>query len=361
MKYSLLAIALQSTALLAYPASQKCAPVASPDTVATGVNMLSAIVAAAEGTPSALEDLTTDLELEEMPEIVSEAMTGIVPAVSQFLETRATAAASTANIPSGAQKEVSIQGQDTLSVFAAYSGAAYTVSDSWNCRFACQHPGTEDTVIEHHWDIGFPPSAGYIARNPSGRFIVVAFRGTGETSQWADNVNIVQVPWPDEISGSRVHAGFLRGYTSVQSDVLSKLKSLATQYPDYSIAIVGHSLGGARAALCFLDVSVKMPELMPRVYMYTQGQPRTGNKNFADAIDALSAPKYRGVYEYDVAPRLPPTIMGYHHHSTEAWYHNNDTLLCLQPTVDDGCAGNGDILHPLSIDDHFGYPGLKYE
>ncbi|KAJ2561695.1 hypothetical protein GGH12_003782 [Coemansia sp. RSA 1822] len=142
---------------------------------------------------------------------------------------------------------------------------------------------------------------------------------------------------------------------------MTNLKSLASQYPDYSIAIVGHSLGGARAALCLLDLSVKMPELLPRTYLYTQGQPRTGNKQFADAIDALSVPTYRGVYEYDMATRLPLTIMGYHHHSTEAWYHSNDTLLCIQPTTDDSCAGNGDFSHPLSINDHFGYPGLKYE
>ncbi|KAJ2084341.1 hypothetical protein H4R24_000134 [Coemansia sp. RSA 988] len=261
----------------------------------------------------------------------------------------------------GQQRTVSGQEQDILALFAAYAGAAYTVTNEWNCQYACEYPGTQGTIIEHHWDIGFPLSAGYIARNPNGRVIVVAFQGTEDISQWIDNLNIAQIPWPPQISGSRVHAGFLRGYISVQDDIISKLKSLTDQYPNYSIAIVGHSLGGARAAICLLDMSIKMPELLSRMFLYTQGQPRTGNKEFANAIDGLQATKYREVYEYDIAPRMPLFSMGYQHHSTEAWNHNNQTLLCLTPTLDDGCSGNGDFLHPLTISDHFDYPGLKHE
>ncbi|PIA19248.1 alpha/beta-hydrolase [Coemansia reversa NRRL 1564] len=261
----------------------------------------------------------------------------------------------------GQQKIISNQTQDILAVFAAYSGAAYTVTDEWNCQYACEYPGTQGTIIEHHWNIGFPQSVGYIARNPSGRIIVVAFQGTDDISQWIDNLNITQVPWPPQISGSQVHAGFLRGYTSAQDSILSKLESLANQYPGYSIAIVGHSLGGARAAICLLDISIKMPDLLPRISLFTQGQPRTGNKEFANAVDNLQSSKYRVVYEYDIATRLPLFSMDYHHHATEAWIHHNQTLLCLTQTIEDGCSGNGDILHPLKINDHYNYPGLKHE
>ncbi|KAJ2272250.1 hypothetical protein EV176_003723 [Coemansia sp. RSA 451] len=365
MKYSLLALILHSTALSASPVSQKCIPEAlsyTPTATDTAMSSMSSVVSV---TPNILstapEAAKTSVVSSVVSAIASVVISDVVPSVMELVNSDTTNTADTNNIPSGAQKEVSTQGQDVLALFAAYSGAAYTVTDSWNCPYACQYPGTEDTVIEHHWDVGFPPSAGYIARNPSGRFLVIAFQGTGEMSQWADNINIAQAPWPAEIPESRVHSGFLRGYTSVQDQVMSNLKSLASQYPDYSIVIVGHSLGGARAALCLLDLSVKMPELLSRTYLYTQGQPRTGNKQFADAIDALSVPTYRGVYEYDMATRLPLTTMGYHHHSTEAWYHSNDTLLCIQPNADDSCADNGDFLHPLSIHDHFGYPGLKYE
>ncbi|KAI9503953.1 Alpha/Beta hydrolase protein [Coemansia spiralis] len=259
------------------------------------------------------------------------------------------------------EKVVSRQEDDVLAIFAAYSGAAYKVTNEWDCEYACQYPGTEGTIIEYNWNIGFPPSAGYIARNPNSKTIITAFQGTEDQSQWLDNLDVALKPWPEAINGSEVHTGFLHGYLDVRDDVVNELKTIASKYLDYSIALVGHSLGGARAALCLLDLSITTPELLPRMYLYTQGQPRTGNKEFANAIDALSVPKYREVYEYDIVPRIPPTFLGYAHHLTEVWIHNNETVLCVNPIDDNSCSGNGDLLHPLSILDHFRYPGLKYE
>ncbi|KAJ2632907.1 hypothetical protein H4R22_000904 [Coemansia sp. RSA 1290] len=282
-------------------------------------------------------------------------------AIASMLDNTAPSNSINEAIPSlKAQIRVSNQGQDILALFAAYSGAAYSVTNQWNCSFACQHPGAEDTIIEHHWGLGFPISAGYIARNPPGKFIVVAFQGTNDDAQWLDNLDVIQESWPMEVPGSRVHSGFLRGYLDVQRVVVDKLRELALQYPDYSIAIVGHSLGGARAALCLLDISIKLPQLLPRLYLYTQGQPRTGNKEFADAIDKLEAFKYRCVYEYDPAPRVPLISMDYHHHSTETWYHKNQTFLCVDPVADNSCIDKDDLNHPFDINDHYKYPGLKH-
>ncbi|KAJ1773609.1 hypothetical protein IW140_000740 [Coemansia sp. RSA 1813] len=270
-----------------------------------------------------------------------------------------------------AEKPTSLQGKtervasqeesDIFAVFAAYSGAAYTVTDQWNCKYACEWPGTEGTVVEHHWSVSFPPSAGYIARNPNSKVIVVAFQGTEDQSQWSDNLDFALDQWPTSISGSKVHSGFLRGYLDARDSIIPNLQTIASDYPDHSIALVGHSLGGARAALCVLDLSLSSPGLLPRMYLYTQGQPRIGNKVFADAMDALEVPKYREVYEYDIVPRVPPEFLGYSHFKTEAWIHENDTILCINPIDGNSCSGDGDFLHPLSIVDHERYPGLKYE
>ncbi|KAJ2861399.1 hypothetical protein FB639_005510 [Coemansia asiatica] len=253
------------------------------------------------------------------------------------------------------------QENNLLAILAAYSGAAYTVTDSWNCRYACQYPGTQGTVVEYNWSFGFPRSAGYIASNPNTSLLVVAFQGTENTAQWMDNLDIEQVSWPESIDGSRVHRGFLRGYLDARDQVMDNLRALAQRYPDYNIAIVGHSLGGARATLALLDISIEMPELVPRLGLYTQGQPRVGNKSFADAINAIKVPKSREVYEYDIATRLPFLSMGYFHHETELWVHNNETELCINPTEVDGCSDNGNAQSPLNTDDHFRYPGLRYK
>ncbi|KAJ2860756.1 hypothetical protein GGI22_002632 [Coemansia erecta] len=267
----------------------------------------------------------------------------------------------TTNVQGKTERVASQEETDIFAMFAAYSGAAYTVTDQWNCPYACEHPGTEGTVIEHNWRVSFPPSAGYIARNPKSKVIVVAFQGTHDLSQWLDNLDIELEQWPPSISGSQVHSGFLRGYLEARAKIVPNLKSIASKYPDYSIALVGHSLGGTRAALCLLDLSLYAPELLPRMHLYTQGQPRTGNKAFSEAIDAIDVPKYREVYEYDIAPRLPPEVLGYSHFKTEAWIHENETIICINPVNGNSCSGNGDILHPLSIPDHELYPGLKYE
>ncbi|KAJ1812958.1 hypothetical protein LPJ75_003398, partial [Coemansia sp. RSA 2598] len=265
--------------------------------------------------------------------------------------------------PKSGQSELRATSQENtlLALLAAYSGAAYTVTDSWNCQYACQYPGTQGTIVEYTWNVGFPPSAGYIASNPNTRLLVVAFQGTDNAAQWIDNLNIEQVSWPENIDGSRVHSGFLRGYLDVRSQVMGNLRSLAEKYPDYNIALVGHSLGGARATLALLDISIEMPEFLPRLGLYTQGQPRVGNKDFADAINAIKVPKSREVYEYDIAPRLPFLSMGYFHHETELWIHNNETELCTRPTEADGCSDNGGVQNPLNVDDHFRYPGLRYK
>ncbi|KAJ2507051.1 hypothetical protein H4217_008892 [Coemansia sp. RSA 1939] len=250
---------------------------------------------------------------------------------------------------------------DILSVFAAYSGAAYTVTDQWNCKYACEYTGTEGTVVEYHWDVSFPLSAGYIARNPNSKIIVVAFQGTSNPTQWADNLDIELEQWPPAIEDSKVHSGFLRGYVNARNSILTNVQRIASEYPDYSIAFVGHSLGGARASLAVLDLSISAPELLPRVSLYTQGQPRTGNKAFANAMDALSVPKYREVYEYDIVPHILPELLGYAHFKTETWIHNNDTILCIDPIKDNSCSGSSNSPHPMSISDHEKYPGLKYE
>ncbi|KAJ2907559.1 hypothetical protein GGI21_003766 [Coemansia aciculifera] len=246
-------------------------------------------------------------------------------------------------------------------MYAAYSGAAYTVSTKWNCPYACEYPGTEGTIVESHWEVGFPESAGYIARNPAKKLIVVAFRGTDNGLQWLDNIDFWPTPWPAAVNDSLVHRGFMRGYLSVQSIVLSGIKDIAAKYSDHSIALVGHSLGGAKAALCLLDLSLVMPELLPRLHLHTQGQPRVGNRGFANAVDALGVPMSREVYEYDLISRLPLASMGFRHHSFEVWDHANKTKICLDPSPLDHCADEDALFHPSFRADHESYKGLKYQ
>ncbi|KAJ1952987.1 hypothetical protein EC988_003255 [Linderina pennispora] len=93
--------------------------------------------------------------------------------------------------------------------------------------------------------------------------------------------------------------------------------------------------------------------------MYTYGTPRVGNGAFAKAIEGLSVPVYRVVYEDDVVPHLPPSYFGYVHHNIEDWIHDGRHQFCLSTEQSDTCSNGGGSL-TVNISAHYGYPGLKY-
>ncbi|KAJ1942299.1 hypothetical protein FBU59_003239 [Linderina macrospora] len=174
------------------------------------------------------------------------------------------------------------------------------------------------------------------------------------------NLQTSQEEWPKSIEGSQVHSGFLDGYTAAREDMLDAVLRLAKAYPDYSIALVGHSLGGARAALALLDLATTEPQLVPRLSMYSYGAPRVGNSAFAKAIGDLDVPVYRVVYEDDVVPHLPPSSFGFVHHNIEDWIHEGEHQFCRSTEQSDTCSGGGGGL-AVDVSAHYAYPGLKYE
>ncbi|KAJ2355966.1 hypothetical protein H4S02_012832, partial [Coemansia sp. RSA 2611] len=168
--------------------------------------------------------------------------------------------------------------QDTLDLYAAYSGAAYNVSTSWDCGTECQHPGTEGTVVMYHWNTPLVTSTGYIAINSNIKTIVVAFRGSNEPGDWVQDFELEPTNWPDNISGSSVVSGFLSGYLITSAQVIQTVVSLSAKFPGYTIVATGHSLGGSRASLFVADLTTKYPGLASQVQLFTYGQAKCGNQ-----------------------------------------------------------------------------------
>ena len=110
-------------------------------------------------------------------------------------------------------------------------------------------------------------------------------------------------------------------YNSISDKLEAALTRLLKQYPNYIVTVTGHSLGGALAGFAYPGLKAAG---FPVPKAYTFGQPRLGNKAFADYIDKLSGTTeenvgnyYRTTHTFDGVPNLPGRDMGFQHSRTE--------------------------------------------
>lgn len=141
--------------------------------------------------------------------------------------------------------------------------------------------------------------------------VFVAFRGTeGKLEDWTTNAKYNLVP----ALGGAVHEGFWHATQSIMGDLAQTLDRFCTQ--GQTIWLTGHSLGGALAMLAtafFVEQGIQPAGL------YTFGQPRVGNQNFAFRFLEQYKQSYRLVCEGDVVSCVPPQKLGYEHSGN--FYH----------------------------------------
>lgn len=130
--------------------------------------------------------------------------------------------------------------------------------------------------------------------------VVIAFRGTEFTSlsDWQTDAytKFKLVP-----GVGRMHSGFYNAYEDVRRDVEHTLRN----HEGKKIWLTGHSLGGAMAVVCAVQLNRKN---LGRPHIVTFGQPRVGDNSTARWIDGKFFRKYqRIVNDNDIVPRLPPT------------------------------------------------------
>ena len=82
-----------------------------------------------------------------------------------------------------------------------------------------------------------------------------------------------------------MHAGFLTSYNSVARTVVNSVRDQLNQHAGYKVVTVGHSLGGALASLAAVALKANFPDVPLRVYTY--GQPRTGDRAYANLVESL--------------------------------------------------------------------------
>jgi triacylglycerol lipase len=137
------------------------------------------------------------------------------------------------------------------------------------------------------------------------KLIIVAFRGT-EIKKIADilaDAEMELIPGP----AGKVHKGFYHALQEVWGHSVGKdMHAVIKSYLDnkQSVWFCGHSLGAALATLAAAEYAIKEKSSVNG--LYTIGQPRTGNADFAKQFDnALPNKSFRFINNNDIVPRVP--------------------------------------------------------
>jgi hypothetical protein len=236
-----------------------------------------------------------------------------------------------------------------LFVQASAASCCYDIIDlqSFDCGELCSLPGVK---LDFAINSNETEAAGYVAILPSLKSIIVAFRAAVTITNFI-NGPIVLPSTPDVINigafiGAKVHAGFEKNYMSIRDAMQQSVQKLAAQeqYNSYDIVFVGHSLGGTAANMAAVDFSFQTNKKYDsRVSLYTYGQPRVGNQEWADLFSTLSfnSRYYRLIQEFDPFPQFPSTILGFRHNGIPIGIgEDNVTFAC---PMDDSTNGESAV------------------
>lgn len=250
---------------------------------------------------------------------------------------------------------------------------SFGISKPFSCLSRCADFPQFELVTT--WNTGplLSDSCGYIALDHGKQRIVLAFRGTYSIANTVVDLSTVPqkyVPYPgsgdDDVTvrasaaqhatdqakcmNCTVHMGFYRSWLVTREEILPQLQEQLLLYPHYQLSLVGHSLGGAVAALAGVDFIAR--GWHPTVTTF--GEPRVGNLALAEYIDECfelggetkfpdddTQLNYRRVTHLDdPVPLLPLSEWGYSMHAGEIYISKSD----LSPEVADlmHCKGNND-------------------
>jgi triacylglycerol lipase len=227
------------------------------------------------------------------------------------------------------------------------TGKLRSTIESWGLKIHVFE--SQDPQVRQFWKgkLATVDTQGFIAANEN--LILICFRGT-EPTRPADILTDLQ--FKPETAGpygsGEVHRGFKAAIESVWSDVTSQIESMGgNQQP---VWFAGHSLGGALAVLAAaryekesreanslarkkiaqieeqLTAAPNDDELIGKrtralaalrgrtAGVYTIGQPRVGNSEFARDVDArIGRSHVRVINNRDIVPRVPFRAMDFEH------------------------------------------------
>jgi len=240
-----------------------------------------------------------------------------------------------------------------------YSKSAYCPApnvNAWNCASCGFHPRVGNVKVFNFFDL-----QAFVGYNAASRHVVVAFRGSSNIANWISNLAFGKTPYALCNNACSVHTGFYDLWKGLRANMVAAVKGLAAIYPQSTLVVTGHSLGGAIALHAALDLKASVSGFRDYQF-YNFGEPRIGDEAFA-AYAARVLPNGRQnriVHKADPVPHLPPMSFGFRHASREIFF-NNDGKTSFVECNDSGsgedpkCSNQFPI--PAGIADHLLYMG----
>ena len=149
-----------------------------------------------------------------------------------------------------------------------------------------------------------------ITTSDKNKRINIIFRGSESSYDWFYDLNFFKI-CIDKKNNICVHNGFYNQLTINDNHIklINEIKKLLQEYPDYSIFISGHSLGGALATLFGYLLS---KEISHNIFIISFASPRVGNYNwYQHFMNQPNLIHYRIINSHDIVTAFP-SILYYH-------------------------------------------------
>lgn len=175
-----------------------------------------------------------------------------------------------------------------------------------------------------------------VSPSENGNVLCIAFRGSSNEADWKYNFQFAQkrmefnmMPYGYQTSsGVGIHSGFRDDYKQAEESVHDIVKTFLAEYSISKLLIVGHSLGGALAHICALDMQFNYGDRLG-ISCVSFGAPRVFNSAGVASYNRRVPETIRVVNASDPVPRVPLSVQGYEHVDNEM--HVNTEAYGLNP------------------------------
>tara|TARA_B000000477_G_scaffold2994_1_gene2803 strand:+ start:21309 stop:22025 length:717 start_codon:yes stop_codon:yes gene_type:complete len=160
--------------------------------------------------------------------------------------------------------------------------------------------------------------------NYNNNAVFITFRGSSSIDDWKHDLDTRTENPKDNI---KIHKGFFDQYMSVKDKIYKTIQQINKNINLENIHISGHSLGGALAYVCAVDIHLVTNN--PNIRVLTIGSPRPGNKDFANYFNNNIRESVRYKNKNDIITKMPLTSKFKHVHPSiclKDGLQQNDTV-----------------------------------